>query len=82
MYNEHSLVGKRSFPKTNYNDGAPSNRRRDMKGSQLKRDSSSLAGGVPTVGEETDGDFSNYPEIPDQSVKVLRSHGYVNLFPI
>jgi superfamily II DNA/RNA helicase len=91
MQNEHSL-GKRSFSKqNNYNDGATSNfnRRRDTKGAyggkkdnSLTRDNTELIGGVSAVGQTTDGDYSNYPEIPQESVRVLKSHGYLNLFPI
>lgn len=89
MYNDYSL-GKRSFPKQNSNDGAPSNfnRRRDMKGANGGKNESSqmrdteLIGGISAVGQTTDGEYSNYPEIPQKSVEVLKSHGYQNLFPI
>lgn len=41
-----------------------------------------LKGGVSAVGEVTDGDYSNYPEIPQESVKVLTENGFLSLFPI
>ena len=84
MYNDHTL-GKRSFPKQTYNDRPSSNfnRRRDAK----KQDNSSkndfdMIGGISAVGQTTDGDYSNYPEIPQESVKVLTQNGFFNLFPI
>ena len=80
MFNDQSL-GKRSFPKKNFNDGQPSNfnRRRDTK-KQGKNDFD--MGGVSAVGQTTDGEYSNYPEIPESSVENLKSHGFLNLFPI
>ena len=40
------------------------------KENSLMRDTE-LIGGVSAVGQTTDGDYSNYPEIPQESVKVL-----------
>jgi ATP-dependent RNA helicase DDX21 len=38
--------------------------------------------GISAVGQTTDGNYSSFPEIPEESVKVLKSHGYEYLFPI
>jgi len=42
----------------------------------------STLGGVSASTNSGDGNYSNYPEIPSKSVEVLKSHGYMNLFPI
>lgn len=83
MYNDASL-GKRSFPKQNYNDGPSSkfNRRRDTKKTGQPSSNDFDSNGVSALGMTTDGDYSNYPEIPQESVKVLTEHGFKNLFPI
>ena len=39
-------------------------------------------GGVSACTTPGDGAFSNYPEIPTKSVEVMKSKGYMNLFPI
>jgi superfamily II DNA/RNA helicase len=39
-------------------------------------------GGVSACTAPGDGAFSNYPEIPSKSVEVMKSKGYMNLFPI
>jgi superfamily II DNA/RNA helicase len=39
-------------------------------------------GGVSACTTPGDGAFSNYPEIPSKSVEVMKSKGYMNLFPI
>jgi superfamily II DNA/RNA helicase len=39
-------------------------------------------GGVSACTTPGDGAYSNYPEIPSKSVEVMKSKGYMNLFPI
>lgn len=39
-------------------------------------------GGVSACTTPGDGAYSNYPEIPTKSVEVMKSKGYMNLFPI
>ena len=51
--------------------------------SSLMKDTDiSTLGGVSASVNSGDGNYSNYPEIPSKSVEVLKSHGYMNLFPI
>ena len=51
--------------------------------SSLMKDTDiSTLGGVSASTNSGDGNYSNYPEIPSKSVEVLKSHGYMNLFPI
>jgi superfamily II DNA/RNA helicase len=51
--------------------------------SSLMKDTDiSTLGGVSACANSGDGNYSNYPEIPSKSVEVLKSHGYMNLFPI